>query len=208
MALFRSIATIGSWTMGSRVLGFVRDILIASMLGAGQVTDAFFVALQLPNIFRRLFAEGAFNSAFIPILTGELNDHGRLKAREFAGQVLGFMLLLLIIISVLVEIYMPEVISLIAGGFSENPETFSLAVDCARLTFPYLFFVSIAAMFSGILNTFERFVAAAAAPLILNVFLILALMGVEMGWFIKPSVSWAGYQSLVCEQAFCRGCHD
>jgi len=212
MALFRSIATIGSWTMGSRVLGFVRDILIASMLGAGQVTDAFFVALQLPNIFRRLFAEGAFNSAFIPILTGELNDHGRLKSREFAGQVLGFMLLLLIVISVLVEIYMPEVISLIAGGFSENPETFSLAVDCARLTFPYLFFVSIAAMFSGILNTFERFVAAAAAPLILNVFLIVALMGVEMGWFIKPgqTLSWAvliagfgqlGWLSIACLRA-------
>ena len=193
MALFRSIATIGSWTMGSRVLGFARDILIASMLGAGQVTDAFFVALQLPNIFRRLFAEGAFNSAFIPIFTGELNDHGRVSAREFAAQTLGFMLVLLIVISFLAEIFMPEIISVIAGGFSENPETFSLAVDCARLTFPYLLFISIAAMFSGVLNTVERFVAAAAAPLLLNIFLLTALIGIEIGWFIKPgqTLSWA-----------------
>ena len=193
MALFRSIATIGSWTMGSRALGFVRDILIASMLGAGQVTDAFFVALQLPNIFRRLFAEGAFNSAFIPIFTGELNDHGRVKAREFSGQILGFMLVFLIIVSLLAEIFMPEVISIIAGGFSENPKTFNLAVDCARLTFPYLFFVSIAAMFSGILNTDERFIAAAAAPLLLNIFLLASLIGIDIGWFIKPgqTLSWA-----------------
>ncbi|NNE83583.1 MAG: lipid II flippase MurJ, partial [Alphaproteobacteria bacterium] len=136
--MFKSIATVGGWTMGSRVLGFVRDILIAGLLGAGQVTDAFFVALQLPNIFRRLFAEGAFNAAFVPLFAGELTESGREAARAFAERVLGVMALVLIVFSVLVEIFMPEVMGVIAGGFRDDPEKFALAVDFARLTFPYL----------------------------------------------------------------------
>jgi putative peptidoglycan lipid II flippase len=192
MALFRSIATVGGWTMGSRVLGFVRDILIASLLGAGQVTDAFFVALQLPNIFRRLFAEGAFNAAFVPLFAGELTQSGRAAARAFAERVFGVMLVVLIAFSVLVEIFMPEVMGVIAGGFRDDPEKFQLAVDFARLTFPYLMFVSLAAMLSGILNTLERFVAAAAAPILLNIILIGALLGVTRGWLPDPglALSW------------------
>ncbi|MFT5181126.1 MAG: putative peptidoglycan lipid II flippase [Alphaproteobacteria bacterium] len=192
MALFRSIATVGGWTMGSRVLGFVRDILIASLLGAGQVTDAFFVALQLPNIFRRLFAEGAFNAAFVPLFAGELTQSGRAAARAFAERVFGVMLVVLIAFSVLVEIFMPEVMGVIAGGFRDDPEKFDLAVDFARLTFPYLMFVSLAAMLSGILNTLERFVAAAAAPILLNIILIGALLGVTRGWLPDPglALSW------------------
>ena len=192
MALIRSIATVGGWTMGSRVLGFVRDILIAGLLGAGQVTDAFFVALQLPNIFRRLFAEGAFNAAFVPLFAGELTGSGRAAARAFAERVLGVMAGVLIVFSVLVELFMPEVMGVIAGGFRDDPAKFQLAVDFARLTFPYLLFVSLAAMLSGILNTLERFVAAAAAPILLNVILIGALVAVSAGWLPDPglALSW------------------
>jgi putative peptidoglycan lipid II flippase len=192
MALFRSIATVGGWTMGSRVLGFVRDILIASLLGAGQVTDAFFVALQLPNIFRRLFAEGAFNAAFVPLFAGELTESGRAAAREFAERVLGVMAGVLIVFSLLVEIFMPQVMGVIAGGFRDDPQKFQLAVDFARLTFPYLLFVSLAAMLSGILNTLERFVAAAAAPILLNIILISALVAVSLDWLPDPglALSW------------------
>jgi putative peptidoglycan lipid II flippase len=192
MALFRSIATVGGWTMGSRVLGFVRDILIAGLLGAGQVTDAFFVALQLPNIFRRLFAEGAFNAAFVPLFAGELTESGRAAARAFAERVFGVMLVVLIVFSLLVEIFMPEVMSVIAGGFRDDPAKFQLAVDFARLTFPYLLFVSLAAMLGGILNTLERFVAAAAAPILLNIILISALVGVSLGSLPDPgrALSW------------------
>ena len=192
MALFRSIGTVGGWTMGSRVLGFVRDILITGLLGAGQVTDAFFVALQLPNIFRRLFAEGAFNAAFVPLFAGELTQSGRAAARAFAERVFGVMAAALIAFSVLVEIFMPEVMGVIAGGFRDDPEKFQLAVDFARLTFPYLMFVSLAAMLSGILNTLERFVAAAAAPILLNIILIGALLGVSFGVLPDPglALSW------------------
>lgn len=192
MALFRSIATVGGWTMGSRVLGFVRDVSIAGMLGAGLVTDAFFVALQLPNIFRRLFAEGAFNAAFVPLFAGELTQSGEAVAREFAERVFGVMLVALFAVSLLVELFMPEVMAVIAGGFRDDPEKFRLAIDFARLTFPYLLFVSLAAMLSGILNTLDRFVAAAAAPILLNVVLIGALAGVAAGWLTHPgmALSW------------------
>ena len=163
MSLFRSIATIGGWTMGSRVLGFVRDILIAGSLGAGLVADAFFVAFKFPNFFRRLFAEGAFNAAFVPLFAQELATHGRAAAREFVERVFGVMLVLLLALTFVVEVYMGEVMGLVAGGFADDPEKFALAVDFARLTFPYLLFVSLATMLSGILNTLNRFVAAAAA---------------------------------------------
>tara|TARA_R110002110_G_scaffold415612_6_gene652052 strand:+ start:79249 stop:80796 length:1548 start_codon:yes stop_codon:yes gene_type:complete len=192
MPLLRAIATVGGWTMGSRVLGFVRDMFIAAFLGAGQVSDAFFVALQFPNIFRRLFAEGAFNAAFVPLFAGELTEHGRAAARAFAERVFGIMLLILILLSILVEIFMPEVMAVVAGGFRDDPEKFNLAVDFARLTFPYLLFVSLSAMLGGILNTLEKFAAAAAAPILLNIVLIGALTGVALDWFPNPglALSW------------------
>jgi len=192
MPLVRAIATVGGWTMGSRILGFVRDMFIAGFLGAGQISDAFFVALQFPNIFRRLFAEGAFNAAFVPLFAAELTEHGRAAAREFAERVFGVMLVLLIGLTFLVEIYMTEVMTVVAGGFVDEPEKFRLTVDFARLTFPYLIFVSLAAMLSGILNTLERFVAAAAAPILLNIVLITALVGVALNWFPDPgrALSW------------------
>ncbi|MEP4887126.1 MAG: murein biosynthesis integral membrane protein MurJ, partial [Alphaproteobacteria bacterium] len=192
MPLIRAIATVGGWTMGSRVLGFIRDMFIAAFLGAGQVSDAFFVALQFPNIFRRLFAEGAFNAAFVPLFAGELTEQGRAAAREFAERVFGVMLAILIVLSVLVEIFMPAVMGVVAGGFADEPAKFQMAVDFARLTFPYLLFVSLSAMLGGILNTLEKFAAAAAAPILLNIVLIAALTGVALGWLPDPglALSW------------------
>jgi putative peptidoglycan lipid II flippase len=209
MPLIRAIATVGGWTMGSRVLGFVRDMFIAAFLGVGLVSDVFFVALQFPNIFRRLFAEGAFNAAFIPLFAGELTEHGRAAARAFAERVFGIMLLILIVLSVLVEIFMPEVMGVVAGGFVDEPEKFQLAVDFARLTFPYLLFVSLSAMFGGILNALEKFAAAAAAPILLNIVLIGALTGVALGWLPDPglALSWgvliAGVGQFVWLAAMC-----
>ena len=210
MSLVRAIATVGGWTMGSRVLGFVRDMFLAGFLGAGQVSDAFFVALQFPNIFRRLFAEGAFNAAFVPLFAGELTEHGRGAAREFAERVFGVMLVILIVLTFVVEIFMAEVMSVVAGGFVDDPEKFQLAVDFARLTFPYLLFVSLAAMLAGVLNTLERFVAAAAAPILLNIVLISALLAVALGWLPDPglALSWgvliAGIGQFVWLAIACR----
>ncbi len=175
--------------MGSRVLGFLRDVLIARLLGASMVSDVFFVALQLPNVFRRLFAEGAFNAAFVPLFAGELTNNGRSAAKEFAEKVLGVLLVFLVFLTALIEIFMPSVITLIAGGFAENPTKFWLAVDCARLTFPYLMFISISALLGGILNTLERFMATASAPIALNLLLIGALFGIMYGWFPDPGIA-------------------
>jgi putative peptidoglycan lipid II flippase len=174
--LLGSVATVGSYTMASRVLGFVRDLLIAAVLGAGPVADAFFVALRLPNLFRRLFAEGAFNAAFIPIFAGELARNGPLRARVFAERVLSLMVVTLTLITIAAELAMPAFVWVLAPGFADKPESFDLAVEMARLTFPYLWFITLASLMGAILNALDRFAAAAAAPCLLNVIMIGALL--------------------------------
>lgn len=176
MSLLRSIATIGGLTMVSRVLGFARDTLMAALLGAGPVADAFFVALRFPNLFRSLFAEGAFSAAFVPIFVGTLTAEGRTKAIVFAEQALAVLTAALLIFVLLVEIFMPAFITLLAPGFV-GTETFGLAVQFSRLTFPYLLFISLTALQGGVLNAFGRFAAPAATPILLNVSLITALLG-------------------------------
>ena len=138
MALLRSIATVGFYTMASRILGFARDILIAAMLGAGPVADAFFVAFKLPNFFRRLFAEGAFNAAFVPQFAGLLESEGKRPAQIFAEQALAVLLWSVLALVVLLQITMPYVMLGFAPGFADNPEQFDLAVLLTRITFPYL----------------------------------------------------------------------
>ena len=177
MALIRRAATVGGYTMLSRVLGFVRDILIASVLGAGPVADAFFVAFRIPNMFRRLVAEGAFAAAFVPMFSGRLESHGKDVARAFAEQVLAVLLGALIAFTVAVEIAMPGLMHLIAPGFTGNPAQFDLAVLFTRITFPYLLFMALVALLGGVLNSLYHFAAAAAAPILLNVVLIGALLG-------------------------------
>ncbi len=175
MSLFRSVATVGGLTLVSRVFGFVRDILIAAALGAGPVADAFFVAFKLPNVFRGLFAEGAFNAAFIPFYARRLAGEGHEAAIRLAEQVLAALLFILFVVLVLAEIAMPWVVAVMAPGFDGAIE--ALAVELMRLTFPYLLFVSMATLFSATLNASGRFAAAAGTPILLNIAMIGALLG-------------------------------
>ena len=175
MRLYRAFATVGGVTMLSRILGFVRDIMIASALGAGLVADAFFAAFQIPNLFRRLFAEGAFNSAFVPLFAKRLETEGRASAREFAERVMAALLALLLTLTVLAEIAMPWLVPLFAPGFLDNPEKFDLTVLMTRICFPYLACMSLVALLSGILNTEGRFAVATAVQVLLNVVLIIVM---------------------------------
>lgn len=177
MRLLSAIATIGGYTLASRVLGFVRDILIAALLGAGPVADAFFVAFKLPNFFRRLFAEGAFAAAFVPHFTRILTEDGADAARHFCERVLSVLLAVLLVFCTAMQIAMPWAMYLFAPGFAADPDKFDLAVELARIAFPYLLFVSLVSQLGGVLNALDRFAAAAAAPILLNLSLILCLIG-------------------------------
>jgi putative peptidoglycan lipid II flippase len=192
MSLLHSVATVGSYTAVSRVFGFVRDVLTAAILGAGPVADAFFVAQRLPNLFRSLFAEGAFSAAFVPLIAGTMAEHGRERARIFAEDALALLATALLGFVLLGEIFMPVVIDVIAPGFREEPEKFELAVDLARITFPYLLFISLVALQGGVLNSVDRFAAAAATPILLNLFLIAALLLMRhFGWRDGRALAWA-----------------
>jgi len=176
MNLIRSVATVGGYTGISRILGFVRDILIANAVGASPVADAFFAAFRLPNLFRRLFAEGAFNAAFVPLFARRLEQEGEAAARRFAGEALSVLVTGLLLLSAAAMAGMPWFIYLIGSGFSQDPEKLALAVELTRITFPYLLFMAVTALLSGILNSLYRFAAAAAAPILLNIIFILALL--------------------------------
>jgi len=175
MNLLSSTYVFSFFTLLSRILGYLRDILIAIFLGASIFADAFFVAFRLPNTFRRLFAEGTFNAAFIPsYVSAKTKNHKR--GKKFADEVLSTLILILLFIILLVEIFTPYLVYLIAPGFLDNSEKFNLAVEFTRITFPFLLFVSVSSFFSGVLNSNNRFAAAAAAPIILNIVLILSLL--------------------------------
>lgn len=173
MSLARSTATIGSYTMISRVLGFVRDVTIASALGASYLSDAFFVAFRLPNYLRRLFAEGAFNAAFVPMYAGMLATDGKDKARQFSSEAMSFLTLILLIVTGLFIIFMPAIMHVLAFGFVRDPLKFTLAVTLTRITMPYIIFISLVSLMGAVLNSFHKFAAAAATPIIMNLCLIL-----------------------------------
>src|SRR4029453_14797105 len=173
--LYRGFATVGAITIASRVLGFVRDVLIAAVLGASPVADAFFVAFRIPNMFRRLFAEGAFDAAFIPLFAKRLHADPE-GARAFAGQALSGLTVVLVAFTLLGEIAMPWLMLILAPGFAGDPEKFASAVLFARIALPYLVFMSVVALYSGILNTYGRFAVAAFTPTLLNVALIAVLL--------------------------------
>ncbi len=175
MNLLSSASVFSFFTLISRILGYLRDILIAIFLGASIFADAFFVAFRLPNTFRRLFAEGTFNAAFIPSYTSAKIEDKK-KGKKFADDILSALLLILIFLVTLVEIFTPYLIYIIAPGFLEDQIKFNLAVELTRITFPFLLFVSLSSFFAGILNSNNKFAAAAAAPIILNVILILSLV--------------------------------
>ena len=173
MALVRSVATVSSMTMISRVLGFARDIMIAALLGAGPLADAFFVAFKLPNFLRRLFAEGAFNAGFVPMFARTLEAEGKAVAKDFAEQTQAVLIGILVPLVIAAIIAMPWVIALFAPGFDR---------DGVR----YILFISLVALYSGILNSLGRFAIAAAAPILLNLCLIGVLL-LSFVWFDAPA---------------------
>lgn len=176
MNLLKATGTIGGLTMVSRVLGFVRDMIAARLLGASHANDAFNLAFLLPNIFRRLFAEGAFSSGFVPLFSRRLAQGGEQDAKAFSNEILAVFMPALLLVTAVFVIFMPGVIALVAGSYRDVPGKYELAVELTRWTFPYLFFISLVALLSGILNSLTRFVAAAFAPALLNVTLIVALL--------------------------------
>jgi putative peptidoglycan lipid II flippase len=176
MALIRSIVTVSSFTLVSRVLGFCRDILIASFLGAGSLADVFFVSFKIPNLFRRLFAEGALNSAFVPQFAGILEKEGKVKAQAFAEEALSILLWSILIFIICFQILMPYLMIGFAPGFMDDTEKFNLAVLLTRITFPYLLFISLVSLMSGVLNSLGKFAAAASTPILLNICLISSII--------------------------------
>lgn len=176
MSLVRSLATVGGYTGISRILGLIRDMLFAPVLGTGPVADAFFIAFRLPNLFRRLFAEGAFNASFVPLFARHIETGGREAARLFAEQSLVVLLSALFLLSAICMAAMPWLMYVLAPGFAAHTAKFDLAVHLSRITFPYLIFMSMVALLSGVLNSLYHFAASAAAPIILNVCFIIAVL--------------------------------
>ena len=201
MNLIKSTSTFSFFTLISRILGYLRDVLIAMHLGSGPIADAFFVAFRIPNTFRRLFSEGTFNAAFIPSYSSELNK-GKIKANKFSNEIFNLLLLSLLFIVIVIEVLMPGFVYIIAPGFNENSEKLDLTIYLTRLTFPFLLFVSLASFFSAILNSHNKFAAAAAAPIILNIFLISILfygshLNDQLVVYLSYAVSLAGFVQLI-----------
>jgi len=180
MSLVKSTATIGGYTLLSRVLGFARDVTIASSLGASMLSDAFFVAFKLPNVLRRLFAEGAFNSAFVPLYAGMLAGEGKDHAHNFASEAMSFLLLVLILTAGVFILIMPWLMFILAPGFDANPAKYALTVTLTRITMPYIIFISLVSLLGGVLNSHNKFAAVAATPVIMNLCLII------IPFFIHP----------------------
>ncbi|HEY6334694.1 MAG TPA: murein biosynthesis integral membrane protein MurJ [Alphaproteobacteria bacterium] len=208
MALLKSSITVGGYTMASRVLGFVRDMMIAAVLGAGPVADAFVVAFRLPNLFRNLVAEGAFSAAFVPLFSRKSEERGTAAAVDFAGEVLAVMLTALSLFTLAAMAAMPWLMAVLAPGFVDQPEKYELAVHLTRITFPYLLCMALVALLGGMLNANFRFSAAAASPILLNVTLIAALLlpfhsdtaqGVAQAWAVAVAgigqFLWLGWSA-------------
>jgi putative peptidoglycan lipid II flippase len=178
MSLLKNVGTIGGLTLVSRIGGFARDILLARVLGAGGVADAWQLAFQLPNLFRRLFAEGAFASAFVPLFNRRMKDEGDFsEARRFGEDVLAVLIPILIVFGGLALVFMPWIVGLFANeGTAGDPALMDHTVLMARITFPYLLFMSLATLCAAVLNSLSRFAAAAAAPILLNICLLVALI--------------------------------
>jgi len=170
------ILTVGGLTLVSRITGFARDIMLAAILGAGPVADAFFVALRLPNHFRAIFAEGAFNAAFVPAYARIRTSGGAGPAALFADRIFTLLFAVSMVLLAIALVFTPAVIGLLAPGFSRDPGRFALAVELTRITFPYLLLVSLVTLYGGILNALNRFAAAAAAPILLNLSMMAALL--------------------------------
>jgi putative peptidoglycan lipid II flippase len=181
MSLLQSAMKVGGLTLVSRLFGFVRDQLIAFTIGTGPVAEAFFVAQRLPNLFRALFAEGAFNNAFVPQFARKAEGEGTEKAFAFARETLSVLFTWMIVFCALAMIFMPWLMPLLAPGFTGSPQKMALATELTRICFPYLGMMSLTALFGGILNSMNRFAAPAAAPIFLNIVVILMTL---LAWYL------------------------
>lgn len=203
MNLLKALATVSSMTLVSRVLGFVRDTVIARAFGAGLATDAFFVAFKIPNLLRRLFAEGAFAQAFVPILAEYKNRRGEADTRLLVDHVAGLLALALFVVSVLGVLAAPFIVQLSAPGFAADAQKFELTTALLRVTFPYIFFISLVSLAGGILNTYSRFSVPALTPALLNIsFIVFALW---LAPYFDPPVqalAWAVFCGGVLQLAF------
>ncbi len=208
MNLVKSTGTFGFYTIISRLLGYLRDVLIAIFLGTSLLADVFFVAFRIPNTFRRLFAEGTFNAAFVPSYTSELLK-SKSKSKKFANEIFNLLFLSLIFLILLAEVFMPTFVGLIAPGFVGDSEKIELAINLTRITFPFLMFVSLSSFFAAILNSHNKFAAASAAPIILNLILIGILLFAsylsdKLVYFLSYGVSFAGLLQLFFLYKFVR----
>src|SRR6266702_333229 len=167
--------TVGGFTLLSRVTGFARDIILAAVLGAGPVADGFFVALRLPNHFRAIFAEGAFNAAFVPAYAHVHGEKGDATARLFADRIFTLLFASQLVLLVVAWLFMPQAMSILAPGFGEDAEQRRLAIELTRITFPYLLLITLVTLYGGMLNVMHRFASAAAAPIFLNVAMMMTL---------------------------------
>lgn len=202
MSFFKAIATVGGFTLASRLLGFIRDVMTASFLGAGPVADAFFIALKLPNFFRRITAEGAFSVAFVPMFSKLLTDNGMDEAKKFAEEAQAVMLAVLIPFTIICIVAMPWVLYVVAPGVHGDPARYDLALEFSRITFPYILMMSLTALLGGVMNSFDKFGPFAAAPIFFNGILILALaFGTELFQTGGHALAWglaaAGVAQLV-----------
>lgn len=203
MNLLRALATVSSMTLLSRILGFVRDTAIARVFGAGLATDAFFVAFKLPNFLRRLFAEGAFSQAFVPILGEYKNRRGEDELHNLIDYVSGMLALVLFVVTLLGVLGAPWIVYVSAPGFAKDADKMQLTIDLLRITFPYIFFISLTALAGGILNTFSRFAVPAFTPVLLNVSFIVFTLWL-MPYFNPPAkaLAWAVFAGGVLQLAF------
>lgn len=190
MSLFKSIATFGGFTLISRIMGFIRDMVIAKYLGAGMLSDAFLVSFKLPNLFRSLFAEGAFNSAFVPMLSHKIAEKGKDKSQIFASKAISVLAFILTVFVILMMIFMPYVVKIMAPGFISDPNKIELTIALSYITFPFLLLVSIVSFQSGILNSLGKFAAPASTPIILNIVMIASVF-IFMGITPTPAHSLA-----------------
>ena len=201
MNLLKSTGTFGFYTIISRLLGYLRDILIAIFLGTGILADAFFVAFRIPNTFRRLFSEGTFNAAFVPSYASEIIK-GKRQSNKFANDIFNILFMSLLLLTIVVQLFMPGFVYLIAPGFVENEDKMEIAITLTRITFPFLFFICLGSFFAAILNSHNKFAAASAAPIILNIILVLVLffssiLGDKLVYYLSYGVSFAGFLQLI-----------
>jgi putative peptidoglycan lipid II flippase len=195
MNLLKSLAAVSSITMISRVLGFVRDTILARIFGAGMATDAFFIAFKLPNLLRRIFAEGAFSQAFVPILAEYKHQQGEEATRTFVAYVAGLLTLCLAVVTVIGMLSAPWIIWATAPGFADTPEKFQLTTDLLRVTFPYILLISLSSFVGAILNTWNRFSVPAFTPTLLNVSMI--FFAVFLTPYFHPPVMALGWAVVV-----------